>query len=148
MVRHPRAEAVPRGQPKKFLETPEGWAIATLLGATLSRPPIPGSARESVLIEYYLRLDEINYARDLAQAQLALDPKEGAKRFDEFRHVQFPWLRTAQKREREKVVAELQNWAKSGPIQISRDASTVPRQKVGVSYLKKAEYDRRNRRTQ
>jgi hypothetical protein len=118
------------------------------LGATLSRPPIPGSARESVLIEYYLRLDEINYARDLAQAQLALDPKEGAKRFDEFRHVQFPWLRTAQKREREKVVSELQKWAKSGPIQISRNASDVPRQKVRVSYLKKAEYDRRNRRTQ
>lgn len=100
--------------------------------------PRPGSARESVLIEYFLRRDEISYARDLAHAQLALDPKEGVKRFVDFQNIQFPWLKTAKNREKDRMVDVLKDWAKTGPLNVSRTSEEVRRHRAGISHIRKA----------
>lgn len=94
-----------------------------------------------MLIEYYLRCDEISYARDLAHAQLSLDPKEGIKRFVDFQHIQFPWLKEAAKREQQKAKDALESWVKSGALTVSRSADDVRRHHQAVSHLRKNKPD-------
>lgn len=104
-----------------------------------SGPPPHGSARESVLIDYFQRKDEISYARDLAKAQLMLDPKEGVKRFTEFHKILFPWVETAVAREKQKTKDELVKFIQSGPLAVS-----IPPQRPvqGVSRMVKSDKKR------
>lgn len=91
-----------------------------LLAHLLPKLPTFGSARESVLIEYFLRKDEIEYARDLAQAQLGLDPKKGIERFVDFQKTIFPWMETAQKREKESHANVLKKFVNAGALVVSQ----------------------------
>lgn len=111
-----------------------------LLAHLLPKLPRFGSARESVLIEYFLRKDEIAYARDLAQAQLGLDPKKGIERFVEFQNTIFPWMATAQKREKEGHASVLKKFVDSGALVVTPGAvpdTKTPRNNQVVSQMKR-----------
>lgn len=90
-----------------------------MLFATLREVPRKGSLRESVLLLYVLKKEEIEYARDLAMAQVQLDKDKGLERFNEYRKVMFPWVETAKKRDddfHKKLLAEV---VKRGPLTVT-----------------------------
>lgn len=62
----------------------------------------------------------MTYSKDLALAQIILDKKTGAERFNEYRQALFPWLETAQKREKDSFKQLLEKVVKEGPLSIKR----------------------------
>lgn len=57
--------------------------------------------------------------RDLAHAQLTIDQKEGLTRFIEFQKAMFPWMETAQKREKSSHAEALKREIMKGPLVVS-----------------------------
>jgi hypothetical protein len=89
-----------------------------LLFHTLREPPRKGSLRESILLLYVLKKEEIEYTRDLALAQIQLDKDKGLERFNEYRKNMFPWVETAKKRDDDAHKKLLEEVVKRGPISI------------------------------
>ena len=87
-----------------------------MLFATLREPPQKGTLRESVLLLYVLKKEEIEYARDLALAQIQLDKDKGLERFNEYRKTMFPWVETAKKRDEDFHRKLLADVVKQGPL--------------------------------
>lgn len=87
-----------------------------MLYATLREVPRKGSLRESVLLLFVLKKEEIEYARDLALAQIQLDKDKGLERFNEYRKAAFPWVETAKKRDEDAHKKLLAQVVKQGPI--------------------------------
>lgn len=56
--------------------------------------------------------------RDLAHAQIAMNPTEGVKRFHEFRKQMFPWSELAKEREHDQFKELLKKEVSKGPIQV------------------------------
>ena len=94
------------------------------------QPPPRRSVRESLLQLYFLRKDEIDYMRDLAHAQLTIDQKEGLTRFIEFQKAMFPWMETAQKREKDSHAEALKREIMKGPLVVSAQGGDVRRRTV------------------
>ena len=69
-----------------------------------------------------MKKDEIDYMRDLAHAQLNIDQKEGFKRFLEFQRAMFPWMETAQKREKDSHADALRKEVMRGPLMVAPQA--------------------------
>lgn len=84
--------------------------------STLREPPQKGSLRESILLLYVLKKEEIEYTRDLALAQVQVDKDKGIERFNEYRKVMFPWIETAKKRDDDAHKKLLADVVKQGPI--------------------------------
>src|SRR5262249_25431653 len=118
LVRHSRPEALRRGEAGKWLETPEGWARATLLVQTLREPPARGSLRESVLILYVLRKEHVEHARLRALAQAIIHQEKGVEAFDAYQKVAFPWLTTQKRREADEHIRRLRDEVMRGPLTI------------------------------
>lgn len=90
-----------------------------MLASTLREPPIKGSLRESVLMLYYMKREQMEYYKSLAFAQLTVDKEKGLKIFNEdYLKLVFPWTETATRREGEAYREALQKAVKSGPLSI------------------------------
>lgn len=87
-----------------------------MLFATCREVPPKGSLRESVLLLYVLKKEQIEYARDLALAQIQIDKERGLERFNEYRKEMFPWVDTAKKREEDAHKEILEKVVKGGPL--------------------------------
>lgn len=81
--------------------------------------PKKGSLRESVLLLYCLKREEIEYTRDLALAQIQISKEKGVEAFNDYRKVMFPWVDTAQKREEDTHKKLLEQLVKAGPLSIT-----------------------------
>ncbi len=87
--------------------------------STARETPKKGSLRESVLLLYCLKREEIEYTRDLALAQIQISKDKGVEAFNEYRKAMFPWVDTAQKREEDTHKQLLEKIVKAGPPSIS-----------------------------
>jgi hypothetical protein len=67
---------------------------------------------------YVLKKEEIDFKKQLALAQLAIDQKQGTERFEEYKKEAFPWVQSAVKKaddyHREKLMQAIQE----GPLAI------------------------------
>jgi hypothetical protein len=88
------------------------------LFASLREPPRKGSLRESVLLLYCLKKEDIMYMRDLALAQIQVSKEKGAEAFNEYRKVMFPWVETAVKRDDIQHKELLERIVKAGPLSV------------------------------
>lgn len=88
----------------------------------LREPPEKGSLRESVLLLYVMKQQQITFLRDLALAQVIVNQKYDV--FEDYQKEMFPWLETAKKRDRVDHIKKLMEEVKRGPISVS--ASPVP----------------------
>ncbi len=86
--------------------------------STARETPKKGSLRESVLLLYVLKKEEIEYTRDLALAQIQISKDKGVEIFNEYRKAMFPWVDTAQKREETNHKKILEQIVKAGPLSI------------------------------
>ena len=102
---------------KKWLETPDGWGRATILFQVLREPPEVGSLRESLLLAYVYRQQEIEYLSRLALAQLIVD-KENDKHFKSLRNAMFPWIEQTAKRDQDAHIKALTDEIKRGPMSV------------------------------
>lgn len=86
--------------------------------SSLREPPKKGSLRESVLLLYCLKKEEIEYTRDLALAQIQLSKEKGAEFFNDYRKAMFPWIDTAKKRDEDSHKKLLEQIVKNGPLSV------------------------------
>jgi hypothetical protein len=84
----------------------------------LKQPPKKGSLQESVLLLYVLKLEEREYMRDLALAQVMVDKDAGIKKFEEYRKVMFPWIETAKARTDDQFRQMLMKEVSRGPLSV------------------------------
>ncbi len=84
--------------------------------STLREPPVKGSLRESVLLLYCIKKEEIQYIRDLALAQIQVAKDRGIEFFDDYRKKMFPWIETAKGREKDQHTKLLEQIVKAGPL--------------------------------
>lgn len=87
--------------------------------STLREPPKKGSLRESVLLLYVLKREDISYMRDLAVAQMQISKEKGVELFNEYRQKMFPWVDKAQEREKDFHKNLLAQIVKNGPISVT-----------------------------
>jgi hypothetical protein len=88
----------------------------------LREPPEKGSLRESVLLLYVMKQQQIAFLRDLALAQVIVSKKYDV--FEDYQKEMFPWLETAKKRDKVDHIKKLIEEVQRGPISVS--ASPVP----------------------
>jgi hypothetical protein len=88
------------------------------LFAALREPPLKGSLRESVLLLYALKREEIQYMRDLAVAQIMVSKEKGAEVFDKYTKTMFPWMEVAKNRDDEQHKKILEQIVKAGPLTV------------------------------
>jgi len=119
LVRHARARAVPRGGTGKWIETPEGWAQANLLLATLREPPPRGSLQSYVLQALLIRKDQIEYMRTRAVVQALVNKDEAQKALDAYRDAQMPYLQGVQKNDRQQHIKRLMDEVAKGAISVT-----------------------------
>lgn len=96
---------------------------------TLREPPLKGSLRESILLLYVLKQQNITFLRDLALAQVIVNKKYDV--FEDLQKEMFPWMETAKKRDRVDHIKHLMEEVKRGPLTVS--ASAVPTMKSRLS---------------
>lgn len=85
---------------------------------SLREPPRKGSLRESVLLLYVLKKEEIAYLRDLVVAQMAVSKEKGVEFFADYRKAMFPWVETAVKRDDDQHKKLLEQLVKAGPLSV------------------------------
>jgi hypothetical protein len=89
-----------------------------LLFAALREPPEPGSLRESVMMLYVLKKEQVEHARLRALAQAVINRDKGKEVFEEYMAVAFPWLETQKKRATADHVRILMDEVKKGGLGI------------------------------
>lgn len=72
-----------------------------------------------MLLLYCLKKEEREYTRDLALVQMQIDKDKGVERFNDYRKTMFPWIDTAQKREKDIHSEALQRMVKEGPLVVT-----------------------------
>ena len=75
-----------------------------MLFSTLREPPRPGSLRESLLILYVLKKEQIEHARLRTLAQALVDKEKAVEVFQEYQKTAFPWIATQKRRDKEEHV--------------------------------------------
>ncbi len=110
-----------------------------MLAEMSSQPPPRRSVRASLLQQYYLRRDEISYQRDLAQAQLIIDQKHGIEKFAQFQKMMFPWMETAQRREKESHAEVLRKEINRGPLLVTAQGEPDVRRRTVNRAVRHAE---------
>lgn len=78
-----------------------------------------GSLRESVLLLYVLKKEEIEYSKELAMAQIQIDKEKGLEQFEKYRKKMFPWVDTAKRREKDIHQKVLLAAVKAGPMTVT-----------------------------
>lgn len=89
-----------------------------MLLASLREPPRKGSLRESVLLLYCLKREEIAYTRDLAMAQIQISPEKGVEVFHKYQKAMFPWVDSGKGRVEDHHKKLLDQAVKMGPLSI------------------------------
>lgn len=84
----------------------------------LREPPAKGSLRESILLLYVMKLQEIMYTRDLALAQLIVD-RTNTEKFKTYQRSMFPWIETAETRDKMAHLKALMDDIKKGPLTVT-----------------------------
>lgn len=87
-----------------------------MLFSTMREVPRKGSLRESVLLLFIMKKEEIEYMRDLALAQVMVDKEKGIDRFNEYRKTMFPWIETAKRRDEDAHKKLLKEVVQQGPL--------------------------------
>lgn len=106
-------------RPGKWLETPEGWAQANLLLATLREPPPRGSIQSYVLQALLIRKDQIEYLKVRAIVQATVNKEAADKALSEFRDAQLPYLPKVQKDDRSMHIKKLMEEVGRGEMSIT-----------------------------
>ena len=119
MVRDACPQTVGRGESKKWLNTPVGWARANLMLRTLQAPPPPGSLREWLLILLLDRMEDIEHARFRALAQIIIDKESGIEAFEDYMKIAFPSLENRKKAQAQQVHDALRGWVAQGPLKVT-----------------------------
>jgi hypothetical protein len=65
------------------------------------------------------RLEDIEHARLRSVVQVLLDKESGAKAFEDYMKIAFPYMEGRKKQEKEEARESLMKWVKSGPLSIS-----------------------------
>ena len=89
-----------------------------MLLSTLREPPPKGSPRESILILYVLKKEQIEHARLRALAQAIISKDKGKEVFDDYMNVAFPWLASSKKQEKNDHIRILMEEVKKGQLGI------------------------------
>lgn len=100
-----------------------------MLFSTLREPPRPGSLRESLLILYVLKKEQIEHARLRTLAQALVDKEKAVEVFQEYQKTAFPWIATQKRRDKEEHVRLLLEEVKRGVLGI-RPLWEQPRSKL------------------
>lgn len=85
----------------------------------LREPPPKGSLRESLLILFVLKREQVAYARDRALVQSLIVKEKGPEAFEEFRKLAFPWVEVQKGRDREDHIRILQEEIKRGVLTVT-----------------------------
>lgn len=64
------------------------------------------------------RLEDIEHARFRALAQLLINKDEGAKAFEDYMKIAFPYLEQRKKQQDVELKKILHSWTKAGPIKV------------------------------
>jgi hypothetical protein len=72
-----------------------------------------------VLLLYLLKIEEREYARDLALVQMQADKDEGIKKFNAYRKTLFPWIDAAVERDKVTHAEVLKRMVKEGPLLVT-----------------------------
>jgi len=67
---------------------------------------------------YVLKIEEREYMRDLAMAQIAIDKDTGVKKFEDYRKLMFPWIETSKKRQDKDIKDMLERETQRGPMSV------------------------------
>jgi predicted aldo/keto reductase-like oxidoreductase len=86
--------------------------------AALREPPERGSLRESILMLYVLKKEQVEHARLRALAQAIINKDKAQAVFEEYMKLAFPWIETAKKRETKEHTELLLNEIKRGGLVI------------------------------
>lgn len=89
-----------------------------MLFASLREPPPKGSPRESILLLYVLKREQIEHARLRALAQAIVSKDKGPEAFDAYLKMALPWLTQQKNREKEDHVRVLMEEVKKGGLRI------------------------------
>jgi hypothetical protein len=89
-----------------------------MLFASMREPPPRGSLRESILMLYVLKKEQVEHARLRALAQAILDKDKGAEVFNDYMKLAFPWLETQKKRNDSEHARILADEVKRGGMQV------------------------------
>lgn len=100
-----------------------------MLFSTLREPPRPGSLRESLLILYVLKKEQIEHARLRTLAQALVDKEKAVEVFQEYQKTAFPWIATQKRRDKEEHIRLLLEEVKRGVLGI-RPLWEQPRSKL------------------
>jgi hypothetical protein len=65
------------------------------------------------------RLEDIEHARLRSVVQVLVNKEEGAKAFEDYMKVAFPYLEGRKKQEKEDARESLMRWVKSGPMTVT-----------------------------
>ena len=106
-------------RPGKWLETPEGWAQANLLLATLREPPPRGSVQSYVLQALLIRKDQIEFLKVRALIQATVNKEAADKALSEYRDAQLPYLPKVQKDDRSMHIKKLMEEVGRGEMSIT-----------------------------
>lgn len=88
----------------------------------LREPPKKGSLRESILLMYVMRQQNIAFLSQLALAQVIINKKSDT--FEDLRKEMFPWLETIKEKDKTEHIKKLFSEIKDGPLAVS--ALAVP----------------------
>ena len=75
-----------------------------------------GSIRESVLLLLLVHKDRTEHAATRLLTQVQVNPEAGAKAYEEYVKVRYPYLETTKQREHEETIKRLNEAVKAGPL--------------------------------
>lgn len=75
--------------------------------ATLREPPPKGSLRESVLLMYVLKRDQVEHGRLRALATAIINKEKAGEAFDDYMKQAFPWLESQKSRDHQRNITLL-----------------------------------------
>jgi len=85
---------------------------------SLREPPERGSLRESVLVLYVLKKEQIEHARFRALAQGIVNKEKAVEAFEQYQRAAFPWIETQKRRDAEAHIKLLVEEVKRGTLGI------------------------------
>jgi hypothetical protein len=86
--------------------------------AALRELPPRGSLRESILILYSMKQEEIAHAKMFVTIQTMLDKEKAAEAFESYKRSAFPWIESIKNKDRASQVAQLMDEVKQGPLSV------------------------------
>ncbi len=87
-----------------------------MLLMTLRELPKKGSLQEWLLTLFLLKKEEIEYARELAFAQILVEKEKGIESWKIYQEIARPYIKTAQEEQKQAFIKKLREEAARGPM--------------------------------